>query len=159
MAVFVFFLPFLWSKVGSWWKLSVTTFIINLLYKNKNVSSNKLIHSYFYSTRKHEIIQISDHNLPCSFDPPNQGLLFWLVGPKLINDTEYNWLHIGKELIGRKEIVRWSVAGWDQRDFYVELWIKNLIFICGVFISDNENQPCPVVNEWWRKKYYIPFNG
>ena len=27
----------------------------------------------------------------------------------------YFW--IGKELIGRKEIVRWSVAGWDQRDF------------------------------------------
>ena len=27
----------------------------------------------------------------------------------------YFW--IGKELIGRKEIVRWSVAGGDQRDF------------------------------------------
>jgi hypothetical protein len=39
------------------------------------------IHSYFYSTTKHEIIQIKNHNLLSSLDPPNQGRLFLLVGP------------------------------------------------------------------------------
>ena len=33
---------------------------------------------YFYSTTKYEILQIS------SLDPPNQGKLFWGVGPKLV---------------------------------------------------------------------------
>ena len=33
-------------------------------------------HSYFYSTTKHKILQISNHNLLCSLDPPNQGWLF-----------------------------------------------------------------------------------
>ena len=32
--------------------------------------------SYIYSTTKHEILQISNHNLLCSLDPPNQGWLF-----------------------------------------------------------------------------------
>ena len=32
--------------------------------------------SYFYSTTKHEIIQITNHNLLCSLDPPNQSWLF-----------------------------------------------------------------------------------
>ena len=30
----------------------------------------------FYLTTKHEILQISNHNLLCSLDPPNQGRLF-----------------------------------------------------------------------------------
>ena len=30
----------------------------------------------FYSTTKHEIIQIKNHNLLCSLDPPNQSRLF-----------------------------------------------------------------------------------
>ena len=34
------------------------------------------IFSYFYSTTKHEILQISNHNLLCSLDPPNQSRLF-----------------------------------------------------------------------------------
>ena len=34
------------------------------------------INSYFYSTTKHEILQISIHNLLCSLDLPNQGWLF-----------------------------------------------------------------------------------
>ena len=34
------------------------------------------IHSYIYSTTKHEILQITNHNLQCRFDPPNQGWLF-----------------------------------------------------------------------------------
>ena len=38
------------------------------------------IHSYIYSTTKHEILQISNHNLLCSLDPPNQGWLFWVIG-------------------------------------------------------------------------------
>ena len=33
--------------------------------------------SYFYSTTNHEILQISNHNLLCSLDPPNQG---WFYG-------------------------------------------------------------------------------
>ena len=36
--------------------------------------------SYFYSTKKNEIIQIKNHNLLCSLDTPNQSWLFWLVG-------------------------------------------------------------------------------
>ena len=32
--------------------------------------------SYFYSTTKNEIIQIKNHNLLCSLDPPNQSRLF-----------------------------------------------------------------------------------
>ena len=47
--------------------------------------------SYFYSTTKHEILQISKHNLLCSLDPPNQSRLFRVVGPKLVNNTKYNW--------------------------------------------------------------------
>ena len=39
-------------------------------------------YSYIYSTTKHEILQISNHNLLCSLDPPNQGCLFWVVGLK-----------------------------------------------------------------------------
>ena len=34
------------------------------------------IHSYFYSTTKHEIIQIKNHNLLSSLEPPNQSWLF-----------------------------------------------------------------------------------
>ena len=48
--------------------------------------------SYFYSTTNHDILKISNHNLLCSLDPPNQSKLFWVVGPMLVNDTEYNWL-------------------------------------------------------------------
>ena len=59
-----------------------------------------LIHSYIYSTTKHEILQISNHYLLCSLDPPNQGWLFWVVGPKLIKDTDYNWLHISRHVFG-----------------------------------------------------------
>ena len=59
-----------------------------------------IIISYMYSTTKHEILQISNHNLLCSLDPPNQGWLFWVVGPKIINDTEYNWLHITRYVFG-----------------------------------------------------------
>ena len=36
----------------------------------------ELFHSYIYSTTKHEILQISNHNLRCSLDPPKQGWLF-----------------------------------------------------------------------------------
>ena len=36
----------------------------------------RFIFSYFYSTTKHEIIQIKNHNLLCSLDPPNQSRLF-----------------------------------------------------------------------------------
>ena len=45
---------------------------------NSTISSKlNLIHiSYFYSTTKHEIIQIKNHNLLCSLDPPNQSRLF-----------------------------------------------------------------------------------
>ena len=31
---------------------------------------------YFYSATKHEIIQIKNHNLLCSLDPPNQSRMF-----------------------------------------------------------------------------------
>ena len=46
----------------------------------------------FYSTTKHAILQISNHYLLCSLDPLNLGRLFRVIGPKLINDTEYNLL-------------------------------------------------------------------
>ena len=59
-----------------------------------------IFHSYIYSTTKHEILQISNQNLLCSLDPSNQGRLFRVVGPKLINDTEYNWLHISRYVFG-----------------------------------------------------------
>ena len=59
-----------------------------------------IFHSYIYSTTKHDIWQISNHNLLYSLDPPNQGWLFWVVGPKLFNDTEYNWLHISSYVFG-----------------------------------------------------------
>jgi len=111
------------NMMDKWRKLSVLLQICVLLSKPVN-GLHYYSYSYFSSTTKHEILHISNHNLICSLDPPNQGWLFWVVGPKLINNTEYNWLHIsrhGKELIGRKEIVRWYVAGWDQRDFYVEI--------------------------------------
>ena len=36
----------------------------------------RFIFSYFYSTTKHEIIQIKNHNFLCSLDPPNQSRLF-----------------------------------------------------------------------------------
>ena len=36
----------------------------------------ELFHSYIYSTTKHEILQISNHNLLCSLDPSNQS---WFV--------------------------------------------------------------------------------
>ena len=36
----------------------------------------RILFSYFYSTTKHEIIQIKNHNLLCSLDPPNQSWLF-----------------------------------------------------------------------------------
>ena len=81
--------------------------------------------SYFYSTTKHEILQISNHNLLCSLDPPNQGRLLWVVGPKLINDTEYNWLHISSYVWWVRSCLegrRLSGYLWqgDQRDFYVD---------------------------------------
>ena len=38
----------------------------------------------FYLTTKHEILQITNHSLLCSLDPPNQGRLVWVVGPKLV---------------------------------------------------------------------------
>ena len=34
----------------------------------------------FCESTKHEIIQITNHNLLCSLDPSNQSWLFWLVG-------------------------------------------------------------------------------
>ena len=37
---------------------------------------------YFYLTTKHELLRLNNHNLLCCVDPPNQGRLFWLVGPK-----------------------------------------------------------------------------
>ena len=40
-------------------------------------------YSYFYSTTKHEIIQIKNHNLLCSLDPPNQSWLFWLLSASI----------------------------------------------------------------------------
>ena len=58
------------------------------LFKGNMINIFIHIHSYIYSTTKHKILQISNHNLLCSLDPPNQGWLFWVVGPKLINDTE-----------------------------------------------------------------------
>jgi len=39
-------------------------------------SSSIFIFFIFYSTTKHEIIQIKNHNLLCSLDPPNQSRLF-----------------------------------------------------------------------------------
>ena len=72
--------------------------------------------SYFYSTTKYEMLQIGNHNLLCSLDPPNQGWLFWVVGPKLINDTEYNWLHISRYVFGR-------VRSWlEGRRLSGDLW-------------------------------------
>jgi len=62
------------------------------VYTPRNISYIFIHISYFYSTTKHEILQISKHNLLCSLDPPNQSRLFRVVGPKLVNDTEYNWL-------------------------------------------------------------------
>ena len=41
-----------------------------------DIDYNDRIFSYFYSTTKHEIIQIKNHNLLCSLDPPNQSRLF-----------------------------------------------------------------------------------
>ena len=59
---------------------------IFLIHRGKNISLKSGIQffhifSYFYSTTKHEIIQIKNHNLLCSLNPPNQTWLFWLVGP------------------------------------------------------------------------------
>ena len=68
--------------------------------KRKNINIS-FIHLIFYSTTKHEILQISNHNLLCSLDPPNQDWLFLVVGPKLINVTEYNWLHISRYVLDR----------------------------------------------------------
>ena len=41
----------------------------------------------FYSTTKHEIIQINDLSLLCSMAPPNQSRLFKLVDPLLANEN------------------------------------------------------------------------
>ena len=76
-----------------------------------------LIHSYIYSTTKHKILKISHHNLLCSLDPPNQGWLFRVVGPKLINDTEYNWLHISKMFLDRYG-VDWKEGDWIEGDLW-----------------------------------------
>ena len=56
----------------------------------------------FNSTTKHEILQISNHNLLYNLDPPNQSKLFGVVGlgTKLVNDTEYNWLRISRYVFG-----------------------------------------------------------
>ena len=63
-----------------WGMVHNTVFLITNNTKKRNTSPEnikKLIHLFiFYSTTKHEILQISNHNLLCSLDPPNQGWLF-----------------------------------------------------------------------------------
>ena len=73
---------------------------VDLLICDLHMFNDTFIHSYFYSTTKHEILQLSNYNLPCSLDPTNQGRLFWVVGPKLVNDNEYNWLHKSNYVFG-----------------------------------------------------------
>ena len=60
----------------------------------------RFIFHIFDLTTKHEILQLSNRNLLCSLDPPNQGRLFLVVGPKLVNDNEYNWLHTSNFFLG-----------------------------------------------------------
>ena len=88
---------------------------IYTIYYFLEVAENKyfIFHSYFYSTTKHEILQISNYNLLCSLDPPNKGWLFWVVGPKLINDTEYNWLHISRYVLDRYGV------NWKEGDCHM----------------------------------------
>ena len=51
------------------------------------------LHSYFYSTTKHEIIKIKNHNLLCSLDRLTKvGCINWLVHYKrmrIANKTMY----------------------------------------------------------------------
>ena len=55
---------------------------------------HSFIHSFIYLfTYKSWDITNKQLQFTCSLDPPNQGWLFCVVGPKLINDTEHNWLH------------------------------------------------------------------
>ena len=48
----------------------------------------------FYSTTKHEIIHIKNHNLLCSLDPPNQSRFFnWLAHYKRMRIADKNNVH------------------------------------------------------------------
>ena len=49
--------------------------------------SNIHSYSYFYSTTKQELIQIKNHNLLSSLDPPNQRLVV-LIGRPIISEYE-----------------------------------------------------------------------
>ena len=75
--------PFSWiqsSLSGQNWHICVLNHFVNHSF------IHSFIHSYFCSPTKHEILQISNHNLICSLDPPNQNWLFWVVGPNLKNN-------------------------------------------------------------------------